>query len=119
MIMDELRVTGDEVVEVKGMIGMADLKELVLDARPDLLWPSFTPRVPGTGAGPRRRHVRRDPPEGHAAAPPLRDLRHGGAVPEQAARDPDVVAIKQTLYRTSATARSSAHCARRPRRASR
>jgi polyphosphate kinase len=34
------------VVEVRGMIGLADLKELVLDDRPDLLWPSFTPRVP-------------------------------------------------------------------------
>ena len=34
------------------------------------------------GAGLRGRHLRGDPPEGHAAAPPLRDLRHRGAVPE-------------------------------------
>src|SRR5690606_5718568 len=46
LIMDELGVTPDEVVEVKGMVGMADLKELVLDSRRDLQWPSFTPRVP-------------------------------------------------------------------------
>jgi polyphosphate kinase len=61
VIMDELHVTADEVVEVDGMIGLADLKELVLDARSDLLWPSFTPR----------RYVRGDPAKGHAAAPPL------------------------------------------------
>ncbi len=46
LIMRELHVQEDEVVEVKGMIGMADLKELVVEDRPDLLWPSFTPRVP-------------------------------------------------------------------------
>ena len=31
--------TGYEVVEVEGMIGLADLKELVIDSRPDLLAP--------------------------------------------------------------------------------
>jgi len=46
LIMDELRVGDDAVVEVAGLIGIADLGELVLDERPDLLWPSFTPRVP-------------------------------------------------------------------------
>ena len=34
------------MVEVKGLLGIADLKELVLTTRPDLLWPAFTPRVP-------------------------------------------------------------------------
>ncbi|MEE4347786.1 MAG: RNA degradosome polyphosphate kinase, partial [Paracoccaceae bacterium] len=46
IIMEELHVDADEVVEVDGMIGIADVKELVLDARADLLWPAFTPRVP-------------------------------------------------------------------------
>ncbi|MDH3263912.1 MAG: RNA degradosome polyphosphate kinase, partial [Paracoccaceae bacterium] len=41
LVMDELHVTHDEVVEVKGLLGLADLKELVLDDRRDLLWPSF------------------------------------------------------------------------------
>ena len=37
---------------------------------------------PGTGPGSRWRYVRRDPPEGYVVAPPIRDVRHGGAVPD-------------------------------------
>ena len=46
LIMEELAVTESEVVEVRGLMGVADLKELVLSSRPDLLWPPFAPRVP-------------------------------------------------------------------------
>ena len=46
IIMDELDVDDTEVVEISGLIGMADLAELVLDDRPELLWPPFQPRVP-------------------------------------------------------------------------
>ena len=99
-------MTDDEVVEVDGLIGMADLSELVLDERPDLLWPSFTPARARAGAGPRRRHVRGDPAEGHAAAPPLRDLRPGGAVPRTGG------AATPTWWRSSR--RSTAPRATRP-----
>ena len=34
------------MVEIDGMIGLADLSELVIDERHDLLWPTFAPRVP-------------------------------------------------------------------------
>lgn len=44
--MEELAVSEDEVVEVRGLLGIADLKELVLSSHPDLLWPPFQPRVP-------------------------------------------------------------------------
>ncbi len=101
MIMQELRVTVDEVVEVDGLIGIADLSELVLDDRPDLLWPPFTPRVP----------ERVQDFEGDMfAAIRQKDmlLHHPYETFDmvirflaQAAHDPDVVAIKQTLYRTS------------------
>ncbi len=101
MIMDELHVTDDAVVEVDGLIGIADLGELVLDERADLLWPPFSPRVP----------ERVQDFEGDMfAAIRQKDmlLHHPYETFDmvvrflaQAARDPNVVAIKQTLYRTS------------------
>ena len=45
-IMAEFSVTETEVIEVNGMLGLPDLKELVIDDRSNLLWPSFTPRIP-------------------------------------------------------------------------
>ena len=101
VIMEELHVTPDEVVEVEGIIGLADLKELVIDTRPDLLWPSFTPRVP--------ERVQDHDGDMFAAIRQKDMLLHHPYETfdmvvrflNQAARDPDVVAIKQTLYRTS------------------
>ena len=101
MIMDELHVREDEVVEVEGMIGMADLGELVLDARHDLLWPPYSPRVP--------ERVQDFDGDMFAAIRQKDMLLHHPYETfdmvvrflQQAARDPDVVAIKQTLYRTS------------------
>jgi polyphosphate kinase len=101
IIMEELHVDTDEVVEVDGMIGIADVKELVLDARPDLLWPVFTPRIP--------ERVQDHDGDMFAAMRQKDMLLHHPYETfdmvvrflQQAARDPDVVAIKQTLYRTS------------------
>jgi polyphosphate kinase len=100
-IMQKLEVRPEEVVEVDGMIGLADLKEMVLDCRPDLLWPSFTPRVP--------ERVQDHDGDMFAAIRQKDMLLHHPYETfdmvirflTQAARDPDVVAIKQTLYRTS------------------
>ena len=101
LIMQELAVTPDEVVEVRGLLGVADLKELVLSSRPDLLWPPFTPRVP--------ERVQDHDGDMFAAIRQKDMLLHHPYETfdmvirflEQAARDPNVLAIKQTLYRTS------------------
>ncbi len=101
LIMEELAVSPDEVVEVKGMVGMADVKELVLDSRRDLQWPAFTPRVP--------ERVQDHDGDMFAAIRQKDMLLHHPYETfdmvvrflEQAARDPNVLAIKQTLYRTS------------------
>jgi polyphosphate kinase len=101
LIMDELDVAEDEVVEVKGLLGVADLKELILSSRPDLLWPSFTPRIP--------ERVSDHDGDIFAAIRQKDMLLHHPYETfdmvirflQQAARDPDVLAIKQTLYRTS------------------
>ncbi len=101
IVMAELGVRPQDVIELDGMIGIDDLSELVTDARPDLLWPQFSPRVP----------ERVTDHEGDMFAA----IRHKDMLLHhpyetfdmvvrflaQAARDPDVVAIKQTLYRTS------------------
>jgi polyphosphate kinase len=100
-VMRELRVRDTDVIELSGMIGIADLKELVLDNRPDLLWPSFTPRV--------AERVQDFDGDMFAAIRQKDMLLHHPYETfdmvvrflNQAARDPDVVAIKQTLYRTS------------------
>ena len=100
-ILDEIGVAEEEVIEVDGLVGLADLRELVLDARKDLLWPPFTPRVP--------ERVQDHGGDMFAAIRQKDMLLHHPYETfdmvirflQQAAHDPDVVAIKQTLYRTS------------------
>ncbi|WP_333713571.1 RNA degradosome polyphosphate kinase [Yoonia sp.] len=101
LIKAELHASDDTVVEVDGLIGISDLRELVLDDRPDLLWPPFSPRIP--------ERVQDHDGDIFAAIRQKDMLLHHPYETfdmvvrflQQAARDPDVVAIKQTLYRTS------------------
>ena len=101
LIMEELGVAQSQVVEVRGLLGVADLKELILPSRKDLQWPPFTPRIP--------ERVKDHEDDMFAAIRQKDMLLHHPYESfdmvirflEQAARDPNVLAIKQTLYRTS------------------
>ncbi|MFN4099121.1 MAG: RNA degradosome polyphosphate kinase [Pararhodobacter sp.] len=101
LIMHELGVNADEVIELDGLLGMGDVKELVVDGRRDLQWPPFTPRVP--------ERVQDHDGDMFAAIRQKDMLLHHPYETfdmvvrflKQAASDPDVLAIKQTLYRTS------------------
>ena len=100
-ILDEIGVGEDEIIEIDGFVAMAQLKELVLDDRPELLWPAFAPRVP--------ERVQDHDGDLFAAIRQKDMLLHHPYETfdmvirflARAAADPDVVAIRQTLYRTS------------------
>ncbi len=101
-ILNALDVAEEEVISVDGILGVSSLGELTRLDRPDLLWQPFVQRYP------ERVH---DHDGNIFAAIRQKDmlLHHPYETfdivvrfLEQAARDPDVLAIKQTLYRTSA-----------------
>ena len=97
----ELGVGPAEIVDVTGIVGVADLDQLIVGDTPHLRWKPYTPRQPERlkdydgdifAAIRSKDFLLHHPYETFDAV--VQFLR-------QAARDPDVLAIKQTLYRTS------------------
>ena len=111
LLVRELEITDDDVVQLPGLLDLASLWQLYDVDRPDL---KEEPFVPAT-------HPRLA--EGEKASDVFAALREGDVLVhhpydsfatsvqrfiEQAAADPHVLAIKQTLYRTSWDSPSSA-----------
>jgi polyphosphate kinase len=99
MLLDALDLVGNDLYEVDGMLGVSDLLTLAALDRPELHDSPFTPAIPKRLVGSNIFTAIR---EGDLLLHhPYDSFDPVVQFVRQAAEDPQVLAIKQTLYRTS------------------
>ena len=81
LVADELDVPTEEMQVHDGLIGIVDVKQLIVDDRTDLLFAPYAPRFPERIRDFGGDCFRGHPRQGHHRPPSVREFRRGGAVP--------------------------------------
>lgn len=101
LVIHALEVPAEDITVHNGLLGMVDVKQLIVDNRPDLLFPYYKSLIPA--------RIRECGGDAFTALRskdllvyhPFESFDVVVRFLRQAAQDPQVLAIKQTLYRTS------------------